>query len=176
MDKQAKSGIPVKNTNRKRQLSTSSNDSESRKSRKKPKLEAPPKPAKKQTAQKNEKTLPNDISKQSKYFKGKSPAPAKPAPKSKASPSPKKLEQSNVTKRKSMVQDFKSEEKKAGHRASKAAQPKTSENAGLPLAGMTYVISGVIDNYTRDELTDLLKSFGARVTGSVSSKTSCWIN
>jgi replication factor C subunit 1 len=176
MDKQAKSGNPVKNTSRKRQLSTSSNDSESRKSSKKPKLEPPPKPAKKQPAQKQEKRVPKDTSKQSKHFPSKSPAPAKPVPKSKASPSPNKFEQSNVTKRKSMVQDFKSQEKKAGHVSSKTAQPKSSDDAGLPLAGQTFVLSGVIENYTRDELTDLLKSFGARVTGSVSSKTSCLIH
>ncbi|OMJ92849.1 hypothetical protein SteCoe_4298 [Stentor coeruleus] len=44
-----------------------------------------------------------------------------------------------------------------------------------PLTGQTFVITGVLKGYERDELTEILKKYGARVTGSVSSRTSCLI-
>ncbi|TNF89009.1 MAG: NAD-dependent DNA ligase LigA, partial [Gammaproteobacteria bacterium] len=40
------------------------------------------------------------------------------------------------------------------------------------LAGRTYVISGTLDGYSRDQAARLLKARGAKVSGSVSSKTS----
>lgn len=42
----------------------------------------------------------------------------------------------------------------------------------LPLAGLTIVITGTLADYTRDELKDLLQARGAKVTGSVSKRTS----
>lgn len=41
-----------------------------------------------------------------------------------------------------------------------------------PLTGSTFVITGTLEGFTRDELTDRLTALGARVTGSVSKKTS----
>jgi len=41
----------------------------------------------------------------------------------------------------------------------------------LPLSGSTYVLTGTLTKYTRDEAKHLLESLGAKVTGSVSSKT-----
>lgn len=41
-----------------------------------------------------------------------------------------------------------------------------------PLAGQTAVITGTLESFTRDELKSHLTSLGARVTGSVSAKTS----
>jgi DNA ligase (NAD+) len=40
-----------------------------------------------------------------------------------------------------------------------------------PLTGNTYVITGTLDGWTRDEAAALLESLGAKVAGSVSSKT-----
>jgi replication factor C subunit 1 len=50
------------------------------------------------------------------------------------------------------------------------------EVATGPLKGKTFVITGVLSNFDRDELAELLKSYGARVTGSVSRKTSTLIH
>ncbi|MCL2379743.1 MAG: NAD-dependent DNA ligase LigA [Coriobacteriia bacterium] len=40
------------------------------------------------------------------------------------------------------------------------------------LAGMTFVLTGTLSQFTRSEAADQLKRLGARVTGSVSAKTS----
>lgn len=45
-----------------------------------------------------------------------------------------------------------------------------SANSGL-LAGEIWVLTGGLENFTRTQAGDLLKSLGAKVTGSVSSKT-----
>ena len=44
------------------------------------------------------------------------------------------------------------------------------------LSGNTYVISGTLDGMSRDQAAALLKARGARVSGSVSSKTSALIS
>ncbi|MET7410591.1 NAD-dependent DNA ligase LigA, partial [Streptomyces parvulus] len=41
-----------------------------------------------------------------------------------------------------------------------------------PLEGLTVVVTGTLDNFTRDGAKDALQSRGAKVTGSVSKKTS----
>nr|WP_303050737.1 BRCT domain-containing protein [uncultured Slackia sp.] len=41
-----------------------------------------------------------------------------------------------------------------------------------PLAGLTFVLTGTLKNRTRDEAGAALKALGAKVTGSVSKKTS----
>lgn len=43
------------------------------------------------------------------------------------------------------------------------------------LAGKTYVISGTLEGYSRDQAASLLKARGAKVSGSVSAKTSALI-
>jgi len=43
--------------------------------------------------------------------------------------------------------------------------------ADSPFAGKTIVLTGSLENFTRDELKDKLQSLGAKVTGSVSKKT-----
>lgn len=46
-------------------------------------------------------------------------------------------------------------------------------NAGSgPLSGRTFVITGTLENYEREALKAVLESLGAKVSGSVSSKTS----
>jgi len=42
---------------------------------------------------------------------------------------------------------------------------------GNKLAGLTFVITGTLDNYTRDEITDVIKKNGGKVTESVSKNT-----
>lgn len=44
-----------------------------------------------------------------------------------------------------------------------------------PLAGMTFVITGTLPEITRDEASDRLTALGAKVTGSVSKKTTALI-
>lgn len=47
---------------------------------------------------------------------------------------------------------------------------KVGENFDL-LAGETWVLTGGLENFTRNQVGDLLKSFGAKVSSSVSKKT-----
>jgi DNA ligase (NAD+) len=44
--------------------------------------------------------------------------------------------------------------------------------AGNELDGMTFVITGTLPNYSRDQMKDLIQSHGGKVTDSVSKKTS----
>jgi DNA ligase (NAD+) len=54
--------------------------------------------------------------------------------------------------------------------ASEAEQP-----AEGPLTGRTYVITGTLEGWSRDEAAAALEALGAKVTGSVSSKTAALI-
>jgi DNA ligase (NAD+) len=45
------------------------------------------------------------------------------------------------------------------------------EPASLPLAGKTFVITGTLPTWSREEATAIIKQYGGHVTGSVSSKT-----
>lgn len=47
------------------------------------------------------------------------------------------------------------------------------DKQSLPLAGMTYVLTGTLVNMGRDEAKEKLLALGAKVTGSVSNKTDC---
>jgi DNA ligase (NAD+) len=47
----------------------------------------------------------------------------------------------------------------------------TAAPPGGPFAGRTIVLTGALDSFERKELGELLESMGAKVTGSVSSKT-----
>jgi DNA ligase (NAD+) len=44
--------------------------------------------------------------------------------------------------------------------------------ASEKLKGLTFVISGVFEKHSRDELKDLIEKNGGKNTGSISSKTS----
>jgi DNA ligase (NAD+) len=46
------------------------------------------------------------------------------------------------------------------------------EQAGNQLDGMTFVITGTLPNYSRDQMKDLIQAHGGKVTDSVSKKTS----
>lgn len=49
---------------------------------------------------------------------------------------------------------------------------KRAPAACLPLAGKTFVLTGTLERMTRDEAKEKLQALGAKVSGSVSSKTS----
>jgi DNA ligase (NAD+) len=42
---------------------------------------------------------------------------------------------------------------------------------GPDLTGQTWVLTGTLESMTRDEASDKLRALGAKVTGSVSAKT-----
>ena len=42
----------------------------------------------------------------------------------------------------------------------------------LRFAGKTFVLTGALSKFTRDEATERIESFGGKVSGSVSKKTS----
>lgn len=56
--------------------------------------------------------------------------------------------------------------KSAGVRMRREEEKKSDK-----LANLTFVITGTLNNYTRDEITALIKRYGGRVTSSVSSNT-----
>ena len=66
-------------------------------------------------------------------------------------------------------------EEDLGAVAARAAE-ETGVDADLaeeqPLAGLTFVLTGTLERRTRDEAGEALKALGAKVTGSVSKKTS----
>ncbi|MBX3013537.1 MAG: NAD-dependent DNA ligase LigA [Caldilineaceae bacterium] len=45
-------------------------------------------------------------------------------------------------------------------------------NQAQPLAGMTFVVTGTLPTWNRDEAHDFIKAHGGKVTGSISNKTS----
>jgi replication factor C subunit 1 len=58
------------------------------------------------------------------------------------------------------------------------ARPNKAPAASLvkgPLSNETFVITGILSGYDRESLTETLKSLGAKVTGNVSSRTTCLI-
>ena len=52
------------------------------------------------------------------------------------------------------------------------AEERAAPEREQTLAGMTFVLTGALATHTRDEATAALKSLGAKVSGSVSKKTS----
>ena len=46
------------------------------------------------------------------------------------------------------------------------------ENADKRFEGMTFVLTGALEKYTRDEASDIIERFGGKTSGSVSKKTS----
>lgn len=49
-------------------------------------------------------------------------------------------------------------------------EPDTASDEG-PLSGQTFVLTGTLENMTRDEAKDQIQALGGKVTGSVSKKT-----
>src|SRR5262249_34886204 len=59
----------------------------------------------------------------------------------------------------------------AGVNMASQAAPPADEDGG-PLAGKVFVLTGTLESMSRDEATAALQRLGAKVTGSVSKKTS----
>ena len=49
---------------------------------------------------------------------------------------------------------------------------KISKNKDDRFYGKTFVLTGSLENYTRDEASSIIENFGGKVSGSVSKKTS----
>jgi DNA ligase (NAD+) len=45
------------------------------------------------------------------------------------------------------------------------------QKANAPLAGLTFVLTGTLPKYTREQATEIIEGLGGKVTGSVSKKT-----
>ncbi|BFM49279.1 NAD-dependent DNA ligase LigA [Marinomonas sp. THO17] len=52
---------------------------------------------------------------------------------------------------------------------------KSLDADALPLNGKTYVVTGTLSQFSRDQVKDKLQSLGAKVSGSVSAKTDCLV-
>ena len=46
-----------------------------------------------------------------------------------------------------------------------------NQNSDLLYEGKTFVLTGTLNNYTRDEMIEIIESLGGTVTNSVSKKT-----
>ncbi len=55
------------------------------------------------------------------------------------------------------------------------AIPRTARATSAPLEGQTFVLTGTLASLSRDEAKDRLEALGARISGSVSKKTSAVI-
>ena len=53
--------------------------------------------------------------------------------------------------------------------------PEPAAVESLPLAGMTFVVTGTLEGFTREEVKERLEALGAKVSGSVSAKTAALI-
>jgi DNA ligase (NAD+) len=51
------------------------------------------------------------------------------------------------------------------------ARPRPAAVGGNDLTGKTFVVTGTLIHYSRDEIEDLIKKLGGKATGSVSKKT-----
>ena len=50
-------------------------------------------------------------------------------------------------------------------------EEKTLNDSDNRLEGLTFVLTGSLENYTRDEASNIIEKFGGKVSGSVSKKT-----
>lgn len=59
------------------------------------------------------------------------------------------------------------------HEAGVRWQSEKTDRKAMPLKGETWVLTGTLSDFTRDEAKEKLEGLGAKVAGSVSKKTSC---
>ncbi|KXG78041.1 DNA ligase [Fervidicola ferrireducens] len=75
----------------------------------------------------------------------------------------------------SILAFFRQEQTKALISRLKAAgvnmEAKKKEEGPKPLEGLTFVLTGALEKYTRQQATELIEKLGGKVTGSVSKKT-----
>jgi DNA ligase (NAD+) len=62
--------------------------------------------------------------------------------------------------------------KHLGVKMTEEPRPKPSKANGPDFTGKTFVVTGTLKNYRRDEIEGLIKKLGGKATGSVSKKTS----
>ncbi len=58
-----------------------------------------------------------------------------------------------------------------GVKLSEDAKPKPAEVGGTDLTGKTFVVTGTLENYSREAIESLIKQLGGKATGSVSKNT-----
>lgn len=58
-----------------------------------------------------------------------------------------------------------------GLKLTEDARPAPSQRGGADLSGKTFVVTGTLEHYSRDEIEGLIKKLGGKATGSVSKKT-----
>ncbi len=58
-----------------------------------------------------------------------------------------------------------------GIKLTEDAKPTPKEVGGKNLTGKTFVVTGTLSKYSREEIEDLIKQLGGKATGSVSKKT-----
>jgi DNA ligase (NAD+) len=58
-----------------------------------------------------------------------------------------------------------------GVRLTEPKKQKPKDVAGTDLGGKTFVVTGTLEKYSRDEIEKVIKQLGGKATGSVSSKT-----
>lgn len=162
------------------------------------KLASPPKPEKPKESEKKTKTTP--ISKEAKQspakVKTEKVSPLKESKRNrndteKANKTPTSNKKPPAKKQKSAEEDLdisvydpdqeRHERKRAAAMLYKSFQNRAGPSKpgskeipkGKPncLAGLTFVLSGVYESMERDEAAQVIKDFGGRVTGSISSKT-----
>jgi DNA ligase (NAD+) len=59
-----------------------------------------------------------------------------------------------------------------GVKLTEEKKPSPAQLGGADLSGKTFVVTGTLEKYSRDEIEELIKSLGGKATGSVSKKTS----
>jgi len=58
-----------------------------------------------------------------------------------------------------------------GVKLTEDAKPSPAQAGGADLSGKTFVVTGTLQHYSREEIEDLIKSLGGKATGSVSKNT-----
>jgi DNA ligase (NAD+) len=66
-----------------------------------------------------------------------------------------------------MIEDLRT----LGLKLTEDAPPSPAARGGTDLSGQTFVVTGTLARYRRDEIEDLIKKLGGKATGSVSKKT-----
>jgi DNA ligase (NAD+) len=76
---------------------------------------------------------------------------------------------------KSIIQFFSEEQSVSLINALKDAgvnMVQSAKEKGSKFLGLTFVLTGTLPTYTRDEASEIIKNLGGKVSGSVSKKTS----
>ncbi|HMF12030.1 MAG TPA: NAD-dependent DNA ligase LigA [Gemmataceae bacterium] len=61
--------------------------------------------------------------------------------------------------------------REAGVKLTEAPRPTPAQVGGVDLTGKTFVVTGTLERYSRDEIESLIKQLGGKATGSVSKNT-----